>query len=195
MKRLLILLLFPFIFATACESVPDPVVSTVGTSGVIAEQIQPEPVPSELVPRELVPTATEAVPEVFDPGSISRETFDAAKRDIQGLVEELNGIIRSGNYEAWITYLDSGYLAYINSYEGLQELNESPRLQSQKIVLGNALDYFTYVVIPSRDHDRIDDIEFVSPTRVKAFTVNVRRQRLRLYELEKTQDGWKILSN
>jgi hypothetical protein len=187
MKKLFILLVFPFIFAATCESVPNPVVLTVGEPGIVAERIQPEPVPSERV--------VEAAPEGFDPRAVSREVFDTTKLEVQNLIEELNGIIRSKNYEAWVIYLDSGYLGYINSPEGLKELNESPRLQSQKIILKDARDYFTHVVVPSRADDRIDDIDFISPTRVKAFTVGVRGQRLRLYELEKTPNGWKILSN
>ncbi|GHT99684.1 hypothetical protein FACS1894142_7560 [Spirochaetia bacterium] len=186
MKRLLLLLLFPFIFAATCESVPEPLVS-VGMVERAAEQVLPEPVPSE--------STVASAPEVFDPGAISQEVFDATKAEVQHLVEELNGIIRSRKYDAWVSYLDSGYLEYLGSPEGLKELNESPRLKSQNISLKNARDYFTHVVVPSRANDRIDDIEFVSPTRVKAFTINTRGQRLRLYELEKTLNGWKILNS
>jgi hypothetical protein len=49
-----------------------------------------------------------------------------------------------------------------------------------------------YVVVPSRTKDRVDDIEFIGQNRVKAFTINNKGQKLRLYDLEKTASGWKI---
>jgi hypothetical protein len=48
--------------------------------------------------------------------------------------------------------------------------------------------------VPSRANDRVDDIEFISQKRVKAYTVSQKGERLRLYDLEKTNEGWKIIN-
>jgi hypothetical protein len=40
----------------------------------------------------------------------------------------------------------------------------------------------------------VDDIEFISPTRVKAYTVSSGGQRLRLYDLEHSGEEWKIVN-
>jgi hypothetical protein len=57
---------------------------------------------------------------------------------------------------------------------------------------------FFHVVGPSRASSRVDEIEILSNTRVKAFTVMTNRagevQRLRLYDLERFGNTWKIIN-
>ena len=130
----------------------------------------------------------------FDPSSISQEQKDTAKLEIQQLIQKLNGIIREKNYNGWVSYLDTGFFATINSKEYLDRVSQSPVLVKQKIVLKSARDYFNHVVVPARTNDRVDDIEFISRNRVKAYTVNAAGNRLRLYDLEKTENGWKIIN-
>jgi len=134
---------------------------------------------------------------VFNPSAISREQYDTTKEDVQKFIEELNRIIRSRNYNAWKDTLAPEYFNEISSAENLNQISEQPAMKTRRIVLRTAEDYFIHVVVPSRANSRVDDIEFVDSTRVKAFTVNVNRageeQRLRLYDLEKTGDMWKII--
>jgi hypothetical protein len=132
--------------------------------------------------------------EDFDPGSISEEKFASTKAEVQRLIENLNQIIRARDYEAWVSHLGTEYFAEKNSPAYLAQISEQPRLKTQKIVLNSAQDYFTHVVVPSRANDRVDDIEFVSPTRVKAYTVTANGQRLRLYDLENSGNAWKIIN-
>ena len=40
---------------------------------------------------------------------------------------------------------------------------------------------FIYVVYPSRQNDRVDDIEFIDATHIRAITVNAKGERLVLY--------------
>jgi len=75
----------------------------------------------------------------------------------------------------------------------LSRMSDFSVLKKQNIVLTELRDYFIYVVVPSRAKDRVDDIEFIGQNRVKAFTINAKGQRLRLYDLEKTDGGWKIV--
>jgi hypothetical protein len=130
----------------------------------------------------------------FDPGSISQEVFDSTKIGVQNFIENLNQIIRNKNYTAWVSHLGPEYFAEKNSTGYLAQTSEQPRLKTQKIVLTSAQDYFIYVVVPSRANDRVDDIEFVSPTRVKAYTLTPNGQRLRLYDLESSGNTWKIIN-
>jgi hypothetical protein len=172
MKRFL--LLFPLVFALSCRS--GPAVDSGGRNG-------PEPSDS-----------TGPAVENFDPGSISQEVFNSTKVDVQQFIQNLNAIIRDRNYRAWVSHLGDDYYAEKSSPGYLAQVSEQPRLKTQKIVLSNAQDYFTHVVVPSRQNDRVDDIEFVSPTRVKAYTMTPNGQRLRLYDLESSGNTWKIIN-
>jgi len=115
-------------------------------------------------------------------------------QEIQQLTQRLNGIIRAKDYNTWVTYLDPAYLARINSREFLETVSKSPAMVKQNIVLNSAFDYFNHVVVPSRANSRVDDIEFISQNRVKAYTIDSKENKLRLYDLEKTGAGWKIIN-
>jgi hypothetical protein len=132
----------------------------------------------------------------FDPGTISSTEFEAARSEIELLIEEINRVIRANDYAKWLTYLSDDFIATINSPEYLDRISTSSRqLTMQKIVLKTPRDYFTQVVVAARQgislDARLDDIEFVSHTRVKAYTVK-GNQRLRLFEFVKSRGTWKI---
>jgi len=131
---------------------------------------------------------------VFDPSSISQEEKDTAMQEIQQLTQRLNSIIKAKNYNTWVTYLDPSHLATINSREFLEGVSKSPAMVKQNIVLNSAHDYFINVVVPSRANSRVDDIEFISQNRVKAYTFDSKGNKLRLYDLEKTGTVWKIIN-
>jgi hypothetical protein len=156
----------------------------------------PTPPPVEEVPASVpVPEPAAPVKEtVFDPGSISKEVFDSTKVDVQNFIQDLNRIISRKDYKVWVEHLGEEYFTEISSPSFLSETSNQPRLKTQKIVLNSAEDYFNYVVVPSRADDRVDDIEFVSQNRVKAYRVTPSGQRLRLYELEGFGDTWKIIN-
>ena len=145
-------------------------------------------------PQENSVVPPEPAVEPFDPASITKEEYDSTKSDIQALIKELNTIIRTQNYNAWVDHLGPKYMGAISSPAFLARVSESARLKNQKIVLRDLKDYFMYVVVPSRANDRVDDIEFIGQNRVKAFTITEKNQRLRLYDLEKTDQGWKIVN-
>jgi hypothetical protein len=130
---------------------------------------------------------------VFNPAVISPQQFNATKLDISNFIKTLNEIIQKQDYNRWISYLSDNYLKTISSPAFLEEKSNTDILKARNIRLENSRDYFYNVVVPSRYHDRVDDIAFVSENRVKAFTL-VNGQRLRLYDLEKVDDQWKILN-
>jgi hypothetical protein len=133
----------------------------------------------------------------FDLTSITQEEFNSTKEEMQALIEEINQVIRAKDYNKWISYLAEDFIGIINSQNYLTELSQtSGGLKSRNIVLKTPEDYFTYVVVPSRENVRVDphldDIEFLSHNRVKAFTINARKQRLRLFEFVRIGNNWKI---
>ena len=146
--------------------------------------------------------------KVFDPGTITKEKHDSTKADVQALILDLNRIIRARNYNAWRTYLSDSYFEEISSRFFLDErtedlyrrdqivaqnLGRDPK-RVQKKVLRTPKDYFDNVVVPSRSNDRMDEIDFVSENRVKAYTLDSRGQRLILYDLEIIENKWKIIN-
>ncbi|MDR1429177.1 MAG: hypothetical protein LBI85_02715 [Spirochaetaceae bacterium] len=183
-SSILVSLISCFLTLLSCAGEPSP-------------QASPPPQESAPVSPPALPAAPPEAPlpeEVFDPATISREIFDSTKTDVQKLIQDLNGIIRARNYRAWVSYLSDDYLRDISSPDFLAQTSASARLRQQRIVLGSPEDYFNHVVVPSRANDRVDDIEFTSQNRVKAYTVTPNGQRLRLYELEKTGNSWKIMN-
>jgi hypothetical protein len=157
-----------------------------------AQAIEPSEPVETLVAESLLLEQPPA--ETFDPTSITKEEFDTTKIEVQQLIQKLNSIIKAKNYTSWVPYLDENYFRLISSREYLDRINRTERMRKANLVLSNARDYFNNVVVPSRADDRVDDIEFVSQNRVKAYTVSQRGERLRLYDLEKTNEGWKIIN-
>ncbi|MCL2800984.1 MAG: hypothetical protein FWD28_04420 [Treponema sp.] len=136
--------------------------------------------------------------DVFDPRSVSQAHYNTTRDEVQQFINRLNEIIRSRNYQAWRDCLSPDYFAEISSPENLREISNQPAMRTRRIVLRTPQDYFEYVVVPSRADLRVDDIEFISMNRVKAFTVTTNRageeQRLRLYDLEKIGNSWTIIN-
>jgi hypothetical protein len=187
MKKLILVLAGTVLLYVSCTTKGEPVEIPLPVSidNNTLEQIAP---PSSTVVPEV------AGEPVFDPSSITQEIYNTTKKDVQQLIKELNGIILSRNYKAWVSYLGDDYFKEISSREFLRRTSESSFLKSKNMVLTSASDYFIHVVVPARTNSRVDDIEFISPKRVKAFTITASGQRLRLYELEDFGNGWKIIN-
>jgi len=211
MKRIWLILLLLSVLALSCVTEPppkEPVVPAV-------DQVQPEPPAPPPPPQEIQPEpevqAVETAPpqdDSFDPASITEAQFEATKADVKSLIDNLNKIIRAKNYNAWCGYLADTYFKKISSQAFLDEttdelykrdqlvasnLGRDPK-KVQKKILRTARDYFDNVVVPSRSNDRMDDIDYISENRVKAYTVDTRGSRLVLYDLEQIDGNWKIIN-
>jgi len=137
--------------------------------------------------------------------TVSKEVYDHTLTEVKHFVDNLNLIIRTKNYNSWKTALSDKFLARISSPEFLETASESTLLRAQKIVLKTPSDYFTNVVVPSRSNSQVDEIEFTAKGTVKVYYIErkerkdnngeavVTVRRLRLYELEKSGDVWKII--
>jgi hypothetical protein len=139
--------------------------------------------------------------EVFDPSKISQAQYISTRDEVQKFIEEQNRNIRNKNFDAWKASLSPEYFTEISSAENLRQISELPAMKSRRIVLRTARDYFDNVVVPSRaetDLYHVDEIEFISANRVKAFAITTNKageeQRLRLYDLEKIGNSWTIIN-
>ncbi len=135
---------------------------------------------------------TDTEPAGFDPDLVSVELKQTTFTDISGLIETLNTIIRRKDFEGWTAYLTADYSAHYSDPAVLAEMSQEPALKRYNVVLRTMRDYFTFVVYPSRQNMRLDDIEFIDENRVRAITINTKEERLVLYNLEKIGDTWKI---
>ena len=168
---------------------------------------EPEPVP-EPAPQPVPEPEPEPEEETFDPESVTEDMYNTALTEVQSLIADLNSYIRARNYNLWIGNLSESFYATINSAAFLEERTEdlyrrdqilasarglNPN-QVQKTILATAWDYFEHIVVPSRQNDRVDEILFVTESRVRAYTVDSRGNRLILYELEKIDGVWKIVN-
>jgi hypothetical protein len=136
--------------------------------------------------------------EVFDPAKVSQAKYLSTRDEVQKFIEQQNKLIKDRNFEAWKTSLSGEYFAQISSQENLRKISAQPAMKTRRIVLKTAQDYFDYVVVPSRADLRVDEIEFISENRVKAFTITTNKAgeelRLRLYDLEKIGNSWTIIN-
>jgi len=159
-------------------------------------------VPEPVVTPEVREEPRNETTETTAPVVITEEYYVSIRSEVRQFIQRLNQIITVGDYEAWRTALSPDLFAEISSEENLRRISEQPIMTSRRIVLRNAQDYFTHVVRPARANitDEIDniDIEFVTLTRVKAFTVTTTRageeQQVRLYDLEKIGNLWTIIN-
>jgi hypothetical protein len=150
--------------------------------------------PADSEYKEVTPKKTEN----FDPAKVSQAKYVSTRDEVQKFIEQQNKLIKERNFEAWKSSLSPEYLAQISSKENLKRISEQPAMKTRRIVLRTAQDYFDYVVVPSRADLRVDEIEFISDNRVKAFTITTNKageeQRLRLYDLEKVGNSWTIIN-
>lgn len=130
--------------------------------------------------------------DTFDPQNVSIELKETTFFDAKALIQKLNAIIQAKNYSAWLSELSPEYFEYYSSTETLNSLSESPVLRRQGISLHSLHDYFLNVVYPSRQNDRVDDIEFITPGKIRVIIITPKGERLVLYNLEKINDIWKI---
>ncbi|HEQ72315.1 MAG TPA: hypothetical protein ENN69_07490 [Spirochaetia bacterium] len=126
------------------------------------------------------------------PFTASRELYDSTFHELTQLLEKTERIIATGDFKAWKTLLTDDYIARYSDAGYLRELSEKPNLKDRNIVLRSLEDYFYQVFIPSRKGTRLDSIEFIDRTHVKAITV-IRETPYVVYLFEKDKNNeWKI---
>lgn len=126
----------------------------------------------------------------FDPSTISREQYEEEKSEIQLLVEQLNKITSARDYVGWLNFISDEYKNYYSDPEVLKA--QTSRLPVKNLKLNNLQDYFKYVFVVSRQKCRVDDINYITPTRVKVLQREPGKVLI-IYNLEKFEGHWKIV--
>jgi len=114
------------------------------------------------------------------------------KEDVAAFVRRLNILISARKYNDWKLLLSPEFFGKINSRAYLDQIGQTPRFKFSKEKLKNARDYFERVVVPARANYRVDDIDMTGPDTVTAYTIEVTGHRLKLYELVRYGDSWRI---
>lgn len=148
-----------------------------------------EPVKQEPVKPKAQEQKSDIVAE-FGGVRITKETYDQTKTEMEKIVDKLNHITAAKDYKQWITVLSQDYQRVYAQKSTLKKVSEA--LPVKGIKLGTLKDYFTYVFVPSRQNIRVDDIRFLSPTRVNVIMKH-GNDSLLVYELERIDESWKLI--
>ena len=153
--------------------------------------MKPEPVKEPVV--EVKPEPVEEKNTViaeFEGVTITKETYDQTKTEMEKSVEKLNRITATKDYAQWTTFLSEEYKQQYSQPLTLRKVSEA--LPVKGIKLKSLRDYFMYVFVPSRQNVRVDDIRFVSPTRVDVIMKQANVSLL-VYGLENINGSWKLI--
>jgi hypothetical protein len=110
---------------------------------------------------------------------------------VQDVIAAITGIIAAGDYDGWLSYLTTDYVASRSSTEYLAGASNAAVLKKNGIVLKSLRDYFNNVVVRSHLQATLDDIQFLDETHVKALAL-VQGTPVVLYYLVHEKGRWKI---
>ena len=150
---------------------------------------QPEPVPEAEPKAQEEPAEEESAEE--EPIEVSEEVYEQTFDEIEATIEELNTVISNRNFQKWKSYLTEEYIDRYSDREWLTEISERPILKRNNITLRSLRDYFEWVVVPSRQDARLDDLVFHGENEVDAI-MNIGGNRVILYRLRKVEGQWKV---
>lgn len=157
---------------------------------VEVEEVIPEPVIEEIpvVMEQISKEDQEYSRSVTDLGvDISKETFSEDKAEILQIIEKLSAIMKYKDYASWLNYLTQESREFWSNQQNLAIVSQ--RLPIKNYRLKNLQDYFEKVFIPSRIGRVVDEIRYVSTTKVKAVQYT-EEQDIIYYYFEKINDRW-----
>jgi len=172
---------------------------TVALLSCASERVPPAPVEP---PPDPVTTATasgggggtEAVATGTEPAKefmVTKEVYQKTFEEIEGVIADLNAIIRARDFVRWERRLTAAYRERTSSPEYLAGVSQSAALKKNNVVLRSLEDYFNQVVVPSRSSAKLDQLAFVDATHVKAITV-IQGEAYILYWLVREDGTWNI---
>lgn len=126
--------------------------------------------------------------QVYEP---TEETYSLTFESVNTIVEELNCIIQTKDYDKWLSYLTADYIKEKSDPSVLEELSDQPTMRANKIKLETLEDYFFFVIVPSRTHSVLERIVFIGKDRVKALSTLYGKPVI-LYYLVMVDGEWKI---
>lgn len=151
---------------------------------------EPEPPVAEVEP-EQEPEAPDDEEYARSVGSVDvdKDTFEADKAEILGIIDELAEIMGERQYGRWLPYVDSESVSYWSKPAHLRKA--SARLPVKGLKLKSLEDYFKLVFVPARQGRRITEIRYVSETYVKAVDVQDDADLI-YYYFRKVGGSWKV---
>lgn len=162
-------LCFSFILIS-CGTEPEPVIEE---EDVIIDNVEPEN------------------PDVQEEFVVTDELYQNTFSEIEKLIENLNQIISRKQFDTWKTYLSQSYIDLNSDPENLRTMSQSPILINNDIVLKDLEDLFNFIVVPSRSRTVVNEIEFETEKKIVVWS-SFNGRRVKLYQLEKIDDNWKI---
>ena len=158
----------------------------------VAEQIIVEQpvveIPVEIVQELVSQEDLEYNRSVTDLGvEVSKETFTEDKAEILEIIQKLDLIMKHKDYAAWLNYLTPESKTFWSNQQNLALVSQ--RLPIKNYRLKNLQDYFEKVFIPSRIGRVVDEIRYVSTTKVKAVQYT-EQQDIIYYYFEKIDGRW-----
>jgi len=130
-----------------------------------------------------------SISNMENPESITMDTFTQDKKDILELIDQLEIIIKSNNYQKWLNFVDPVSIHYWKNPKNLKEVES--RLPVKGIKIKTMQDYFKYIFVPARTDRNVDEIRYISNTLVKAVQVNEDTDIV-YYTFEKINDKWML---
>lgn len=157
-----------------------------GTEEAVKPAEPAQPAASEN-PAPKSPSDEDVIAE-FNGVAITRKDKKLAKSEIEEVVKKLNTVTSQKDYSRWLLYLSSAYKTEYSRADVLKRTSESLPGIAKGIVLKDLSDYFSYVFVPSRQQMRVDDIKYLSPSKVQ-----VIQGKLILYNLGKINGKWLLV--
>ncbi len=137
-------------------------------------------------------SADEEVIAQFEGVSITKKDKEIAKSEIEEVVKKLNDITAKKDYGRWRYWLSTEYKKEFSKPEVLKKASEGLPSNLKGKQLKSIEDFFYYVFVPARQNGRVDDIEYLTPTRVRVFKIEPKRTLI-FYNLEKIDNRWLLV--
>ena len=136
--------------------------------------------------------ADEEVVAQFEGISITKKDKEIAKSEIEEVVKKLNDITAKKDYGRWRYWLSTEYIKEFSKPDVLRKTSEGLPSNLKGKQLKSIEDYFYYVFVPSRQNGRVDDIAYLTPTKVRVLKIT-STQTLIFYNLEKIDERWLLV--
>ena len=180
----------------SCASAPETKPVSAAETKVNEKKPQPavveKPVEAAKPQVDAPKPADEEVVAQFEGVSITRKEKEIAKSEIEEVVKKLNEITAKKDYGRWRYWLSKDYIKEFSKPEVLKKTSEGLPSNLKGKQLKNIEDYFYYVFVPSRQNGRVDDIAYLTPTKVRVLKIT-STQTLIFYNLEKIDERWLLV--
>ncbi|UTC63239.1 hypothetical protein E4O00_08460 [Treponema sp. OMZ 788] len=182
--------------ASAPETKPSPVVETPVPQAKPQQVKKPavveKPVEKAQPKVETPKPADEEVVAQFEGVSITKKDKEVAKSEIEEVVKKLNEITAKKDYGRWRYWLSTEYIKEFSKPDVLKKTSEGLPAAFKGKQLKSIEDYFYYVFVPSRQNGRVDDIAYLTPTKVQVLMMTATKALI-FYNLEKIDDRWLLV--